>query len=370
MINTRMKKVKKFIKCPSIFLRDYFLKKKPIIRNEVRCSEEEESILLRHDLELDKIISTDFPIDVVYTWVNNKDPSWKKKMENSQDENISYAAYATDEARFCNHDELYFSVLSVRVNMPWVRHIYIVTDNQVPSWYEKNKNDRLSIVDHKEIIDLKFLPTFNSHVIEAHLHKIPGLSEHFIYFNDDVFVGRPLLPSHFFKSNGIASLFIAHKSLNDMRLKGKSTPTLLASFNSAKILDNFGYQVDNPLVHTYVPLHKSTYNFLWCNYKKEIDSFLINKFRNDNDLNMATFLVPWLNYFLGKAYPQRDICYYFNVRSPNAADYYKTILKAADTNTMPHSFCANDFNSVGQNKIINYESKLQAMLVAHFSKHI
>lgn len=370
MTNRKIKKVKKFIKCPSIFFRDYFLKKMPIIRNEVRCSEEEELILIRHDLELDKIISTDFPIDVVYTWVNNKDPKWKHKMEEHKDKNICYAAYATDEARFSNHDELYFSVLSVTVNMPWVRHIYIVTDNQIPPWFNEQSNDKISIVDHNKIIDKRYLPTFNSHVIEANLHKIPNLSEHFIYFNDDVFVGRPLLPSHFFKSNGIASLFVAHKSLNSMRSKGKSTPTLSASFNSIKILERFGHQVDNPLVHTYIPLHRSTYEYLWGNFEQQIRSFLNNRFRNDNDLNMATFLVPWSNYFLGKAYPQRDICYYFNVRSPNAKDYYKTILKATDTNTMPHSFCANDFNSTDQNKIVNYESKLQAMLIAHFSKHI
>lgn len=366
MIN---KKIKKFIKCPSVFLRDYFLKKRPIIRNEIRVSEEEEFILLKHDFELEKIISTDFPIDVVYTWVNNEDPEWRERMENNRCSSTTYAAYATDEARFSNHDELYYSVLSVLKYMPWVRHMYIVTDNQIPPWLDKINSSKISIVDHKDIIDEVFLPTFNSHVIEAHLHKIINLAEHFIYFNDDVFVGRPLLPSHFFKSNGIASLFVAHKSLKKMRLKGRPTPTLSASFNSIDILQHFGAQVDNPLIHTYVPLCKTTYEYLWLHFDKQITCFLNNKFRSDNDLNMATFLVPWLNYFLGKAYPQRDICYYFNIRSPSAVDYYKTIQGAVDTDMMPHSICANDFNSISHNKIANYEAKLQDMLIAHFSKN-
>lgn len=362
------RKIKKFIKCPSIFFRDYFLKNKPIIRNEIRCSEEEENILLRHDLELESMIPTNFPIDVVYTWVNNKDSCWKQKMENNKNDEISYAAYATDEARFSNHDELYYSVISVLENMPWVRKIFIVTDKQIPLWYEGNETSNIIIVDHKDIISTEYLPTFNSHVIEANLHKIENLSEHFIYFNDDVFVGRPLLPSHFFGRNGISSLFIAHKSLSVMRSRGAITPTLSASFNSKKILKEFGLDVDNPLVHTYVPLHKSTYEYLWSNYNEQIESFLGNKFRAEDDLNLATFLVPWMSYCLGKAYPKRDICYYFNVRSPSAADFYKTIKKASETKTMPHSFCANDFNSVENKKINNYEKRLQHMLSTHFSE--
>lgn len=369
VIKSITKKIKKFMKCPDIFFRDYFLKKKPIIRNEIRCSEEEENILLRHDLELEKVIPTDFPIDVVYTWVNNKDPDWKKKMEDHKYNDKMYAAYATDDARFTNHDELYYSVISVLENMPWVRKIFIVTDKQIPVWYANNKNNKIIIVDHKDIISSEYLPTFNSHVIEAHIHKIKKLSEHFIYFNDDVFVGRPLLPSHFFGRNGIASLFIAHKSLGAMRSRGVITPTLSASFNSKIILEDFGMDVDNPLVHTYVPLHKTTYEYLWNNYEERINVFLGNKFRSDNDLNLATFLVPWMSYCLGKSYPKRDICYYFNVRSPNSVDFYKAIKKACDTKTMPHSFCANDFNSVEQKKIIDYEDNLQKMLSTHFSRN-
>ena len=68
-------------------------------------------------------------------------------------------------------------------------------------------------IDHSEIISSKYLPTFNSHVIEAHLHNIPNLAENFIYFNDDVFVARELPPGHFFKGNGLASIFISRKSL-------------------------------------------------------------------------------------------------------------------------------------------------------------
>ena len=69
----------KLIHSPGIFFRDYFNKKYPVIRNEILCPEVEESILIRHDLQLENILHADFPIDVVFTWVNDKDPKWQEK---------------------------------------------------------------------------------------------------------------------------------------------------------------------------------------------------------------------------------------------------------------------------------------------------
>lgn len=74
-----MKKIKKFMKSPGIFFRDYFNKKYPIIRNEIQCPELEESILIRHDLAIEKLLHINFPIDVVFTWVDDSDPQWKEK---------------------------------------------------------------------------------------------------------------------------------------------------------------------------------------------------------------------------------------------------------------------------------------------------
>lgn len=86
-----------------------------------------------------------------------------------------------------------------------MRKIYIITDNQTPEWIDLYSN--VTIIDHRDIIPKEYLPTFNSHVIEAYLHKIKDLSEYFLYFNDDVFVSREIPKSHFFKSNGISSIY-------------------------------------------------------------------------------------------------------------------------------------------------------------------
>ncbi|MGL6499013.1 stealth family protein [Aeromonas dhakensis] len=214
-----MRKLKKFFKNPSIFIRDHLNKKYPIVRNEISCSENEEYILMRHDLALESQINIDFPIDVVFTWVNDADPKWQERYQKYKQsvDTEHVGRHALDSARFSNHDELKYSLGCVLKFLPWIRRIYIVTDKQCPNWL--TPNDKIRVIDHSEMIEKQYLPTFNSHVIEAHLHKIPDLAEHFIYFNDDVFVARPLPAGHFFRSNGIASLFMSKKVSPQCRLK-------------------------------------------------------------------------------------------------------------------------------------------------------
>ncbi|HEY3986244.1 stealth family protein [Cedecea sp.] len=368
-MNAIAKKTKKLLKSPGVFLRDYFNKKHPIIRNEVGCPENEESILIKHDLILESIIPTNFDIDVVYTWVNSNDAVWRSKLDAYLGiDTVDFGHAAKDQARFSNHDEIFYSIKSVLKNLPWVRYIYVVTDGQDLKF--GNISPKVKLVDHKDIIDEKYLPTFNSHVIEAHLHKIPSLSENFIYFNDDVFVGRPLPAAHFFRSNGVASLFLSNKSLKHMKGRGVNTPTLSASLRSISILENkFSVNIDTPLAHTYFPLKKSMFNKVWVLYKNDIESYLNNKFRTDHDLNLATFFVPWFTYLKGAAVQSRDICHYFNIRSSAAPGYYNHLVFCKTNNEMPHSICANDFNSTSIT-IKNYKKILIDNMKYHFDNEI
>ncbi|BBH15167.1 MULTISPECIES: stealth family protein [Chromobacterium] len=341
-----MRKLKKLLRHPGIFFRDYLNKQYPIIRNEIACPQDEEAILLKHDLALESLLDNTLEIDVVFTWVNGDDPQWQarrtKTLASHSPEHLGL--YANDPARFNNHDELRYSLNSVQTYLPWVRRIYIVTDQQCPEWL--TPNNRVRVIDHQELISPCYLPTFNSHVIEAHLHRIPELSEHFIYFNDDVFVARPLPPGHFFRSNGIASLFLSHKSLKAMWARGISTPTLHAATQCAALLEmSFGLKIDTPLIHSYIPLRKSAFEESWHRFNYRILQFLNNRFRQNNDLNLATFLVPWLMYTQAQASPARDICYYFNISSASANSFWLDLKKRKGTPCSPHSFCANDFNS-------------------------
>lgn len=364
------KKAKKLIKNPGIFFRDYLNKRYQNFNNEQKIAQDDEPIVAKYELQQclleSQLINHNTTIDVVFTWVDNTDKTWQKQYQiASQALNDDIGLYAKDTARFENHNELYYSVYSVLQHLKWVNRIFIVTDNQIPDWLTEINNSKITIINHEQIINDKYLPTFNSHVIEAHLHKIPNLSENFIYFNDDVFVAQPLPKEHFFSPNGNASIFIANKSLSTMKKKGVMTSTLFACFNCQNLLKNtYQAHIDTTLVHTYIPLKKSYYEKAWQLYGNEIQAFLPNKFRNNNDLNLASFLVPYLMYLNGASAIRADICYYFNIRTNHAKTQYEKLLQKKELGEAPHSFCANDFNSNKQ--IPNFKENLEYFLKKYF----
>ena len=116
-----------------------------------------------------------------------------------------------DSNRYRDNEELRYSLRSIEKYAPWVRKIYLVTDNQVPYWLNSSSG-RLQVVSHKDIFtgdEREFLPLFSSPAIETRLHRIPGVSKRFIYFNDDVLLGAPVLPGDFLTSTGAQKIYLA-----------------------------------------------------------------------------------------------------------------------------------------------------------------
>jgi hypothetical protein len=139
------------------------------------------------------------PIDAVYTWVDGAAPPFVDNLEEFLRLNPNSKP---DPARFRDHGELRFSLRSLETYAPWIRHVHIVTSGQVPDWLDTT-NPRLSVVDVATIFqDLRHLPTFNSAAIEVHLHRVPNLSKRFLHFDDDLFLGRSVMPAEFLTSRG------------------------------------------------------------------------------------------------------------------------------------------------------------------------
>lgn len=134
-------------------------------------------------------------IDIVYTWVDYQDSQWQALWHQTFPEQM------LDADRFASNDELKFSLRSIAMYAPWVKHIYILTNCMPPAWFKPH--EKIIFIDHKDVFpNSQDLPTFNSHAIEACLHHIPNLSENFIYMNDDVFLNRPVTPLDFFDLSG------------------------------------------------------------------------------------------------------------------------------------------------------------------------
>lgn len=135
------------------------------------------------------------PIDFVLTWVDGADPAWKAE------KNKFAGKESSSVHRFDYQDWglLPYWFRCVEKNAPWVRHIYFVTWGHIPAWLNTN-HPKLKIVKHTDYIPKKYLPTFSSHTIELNLHRIPGLSEKFVYFNDDMYLLKKVTPEFFFKN--------------------------------------------------------------------------------------------------------------------------------------------------------------------------
>lgn len=232
-------------------------------------------------------------IDIVYTWVNGTDPRWQERKEKRLKElGIPVPRTANHSCRFVEHDELRYSLRSIYSFAPWINKIYIITDNQVPVWFNPD-NAWVRIVDHKEIFDdHNCLPTYNASALETKLHKIPGLSEYYLYFNDDLFLGRKCDPDDFIRNTKPCiyietnNMFISQKKFKKHELKESKRNEFQAGMrNSRKLIsDTYGKETKMVLSHGIRVYRKSIMNQLNKTYNEHFEYTSRNPFRTFNDI--------------------------------------------------------------------------------------
>lgn len=133
-------------------------------------------------------------IDFVVLWLDSNDPKWQKDYEIYS----SQSRQGKEKVRFRDHDTFKYWFRAVEKYAPWVHKVFLITNGKFPDWINKDY-EKLELVEHSEYIPHPLLPTFNSCVIEMFLNNIKGLSEHFVYFNDDLFLNAPVTPDYYFK---------------------------------------------------------------------------------------------------------------------------------------------------------------------------
>lgn len=235
------------------------------------------------------------PIDLVYLWVDGNDPSWQAKRNK--------AIGATEESsavncpgRYANHDELLFSLRSAERFAPWINHIFIVTDSQVPQWLDTS-NPRVTVVDHTEIMPPEALPCFNSSLIEHFLWRIPGLSERFLYANDDMYFGRPVEPTDFFAPDGLPYIRENRRPLRRplLWLKGKLTGRKMSYYNltvrnAARLVESrYGRYFAAKAHHNIDAYLRSDCEETFNTFLDEIRPTLANHVRSDNDIQRSIY---------------------------------------------------------------------------------
>lgn len=147
-------------------------------------------------------------IDFVVTWLDSSDPEWQKQYEYYK----TGAKGDKGKARYREMNIFQYWFRAVERYAPWVNKVYLVTNGKFPDWINED-NPKLVLVKHEDYIPKECLPTFNSCAIELHFHRIKGLSEHFVYFNDDILPNSPITPDYYFK-NGLPCDYNKETCLN------------------------------------------------------------------------------------------------------------------------------------------------------------
>ncbi len=251
-------------------------------------------------------------IDFVITWVDMNDPAWgeefaKYRAEGKNEKN------GVSRARFRDNGLLKYWFRGVEKFAPWVRRIHFVTCGQKPGWLDAD-NPKLRLVNHRDIVPVEFLPTFNSVVIERYMHKIPGLSEHFVYFNDDFYITDRIGPERFFR-DGLPcdiAVFSYNPSWSQWYKRIKNNSVLInrhfdkkevtglyhdkwfdKSYGSKAVwnylLYFYGRFIPLRTPHNAQPYLRTTFDEVWEAMGKELAETSANRFRARTDLTPELF---------------------------------------------------------------------------------
>lgn len=253
-------------------------------------------------------------IDFVIAWVDGNDSEWlAEKAKYSP----SAMADSATPVRFRDWDNLQYWFRSVEKFAPWVNQIHFITWGHLPKWLN-TENPKLHIVNHRDYIPEKYLPTFSSHTIELNIHRIEGLSEYFVYFNDDMFITRSTDMTDFFKNGkpcdtfGLNCIYFGHDSAGhfngsnmeiiNTEFKDQKKQIMKRDFRKWFTLKNGFRKVMKTVLlipwewfpgfhydHLPSAFCKSTLDEIWEKYPAVLDKTCSDKFRQESNVNQWLF---------------------------------------------------------------------------------
>ncbi|WP_231953731.1 stealth family protein [Actinoplanes derwentensis] len=287
----------------------------------------------------------DFAIDVVYTWVDGSDPDWQRRKQRALAENTwvgGVSAQAVNDSRYTSRDELRYSLRALHCFAPWVRRIFLVTDDQVPAWLDR-EHPRLTVVSHREIFgDTGTLPTFNSQAIESRLHRIPGLAEHFLYLNDDVILGRPVMPGQFFTPGGLTKFFASAARVDTAPRGPADRPADSAAKNNRRLIqETFGRMLTRKMMHTPHPSRRSVIAEIEQRFTEQVTATAGHQFRHPDDISLLSSLQQYYAYLTGKAAPGKIRYLYTDLAQPVTPLQLARLLRGRNMD----AFCLNDVDA-------------------------
>jgi Stealth protein CR2, conserved region 2/Stealth protein CR1, conserved region 1 len=248
------------------------------------------------------------PIDLVFTWVDGHDPAWRSSkrtwMAREGLRGTAEEESSGEAARYENMAEIVYAVRAARAFAPWLRHIYIaVADGQIPPRAALNVAG-VQVVPHSAFMPPRVLPTFCSYSIEPFVHRIPGLSDIFLYSNDDFLFWKPTPTSHFLSKD---ELVLRGHRLNRiataLERRGNLHSRVIA--RTADLLRRDGLRTVFLPEHTIHVMRRSTCEHAWSRLAPELEHAVGQRFRNDRVCVFWQQII--YSYEMGLAAPRRAL---------------------------------------------------------------
>lgn len=292
-----------------------------------------------------------FDVDLVFTWVNSDDPDWFEMYKKYRPE---AASDSNSESRFKSRDELKYALRSWDIYAPFIRKIFIVSNCAPPQWLDL-KNERVRWVYHEEIIPPDSLPTFSSHAIETSLHKIDGISNYFIYSNDDFLLTRLISYEEFFHPNGIAKVRLEPYGMVNGEVTEGHPDYLNAARNSNTLIEGTFQRSTTQLVtHSPQPIRKDIMLEMEKTYPEEFNMTRQNKFRATNDIAVTGYLHAHYAILTSRAvYDKTPVMLIQQNHDFEAKFGVLQEAKNKSPDSLPISICINDGNDSHLNEAWN-----------------
>ncbi|WDF34139.1 stealth family protein [Arthrobacter agilis] len=253
----------------------------------------------------DHATDIDFDIDLVFSWVDGSSPEYQAARA-ARMQGVVVGEGDDHEARFRQIDELKYALRSVYMFAPWVRRIFIATDSDRPAWLADHPSVTF-VPSEEHFRDPSVLPTHNSQAVEAQLQHIPGLSEYFLYSNDDMFFGRPVAPDMFFSPGGVTKFIEADTRIglgdNDPERSGFENA---ARVNRRLLHERFGRITTRHLEHTAAPLRKSVLLEMENEFAAEFAATAASRFRAKDNISVTNSLYHYYALLTGRAVTQES----------------------------------------------------------------
>jgi hypothetical protein len=244
-----------------------------------------------------------FDVDLVFSWVDGSSPEYIAARR-AQQKDVVLGEGDDHEARFRQINELKYALRSVYLFAPWIRRIFIATDSPAPDWLADHP--AVTIVRSEEFFsDPSVLPTHNSQAVECQLHNIDGLSEHFLYSNDDMFFGRPVSPDLFFTPGGITKFIEAETRIGlGENAAERSGFENAARVNRKLLWNRFGRITTRHLEHTAAPLRRSVVAKMEREFPEEFRKTAASRFRAADNISVTNSFYHYYALLTGRAVTQ------------------------------------------------------------------